>query len=75
MDTRKNFSEESFKEYELEDKVKLSGTEIYTDKADDSVVHVEMDGKSVQEGEPSPDNPVEIHSLNDFDVVSQKSEG
>lgn len=24
---------------------------------------------------PTPDNPIEIHSLNDFDVVSQKSEG
>ena len=75
MDTRKIFSEENFKEYELEDKVKLSGTEIYTDKADDSVVHVEVDGKSYQDGEPTPDYPVEIHSLNDFDVVSQKSEG
>lgn len=53
----------------------LSGTEIYTDKADDSVVHVEIDGKSYQDGAPTPDYPIEIHSLNDFDVVSQKSEG
>lgn len=49
----------------------LSGTEIWTDKADeDAVAHVEVDGKSYQEGVPSPDSPIEIHSLNDFDVVS-----
>ena len=24
---------------------------------------------------PAPDYPIEIHSLNDFDIVSQKSEG
>ena len=49
---------------------RLSGTEIYTDKSDDSVVHIEIDGKSYQDGDPSPDYPIEIHSLNDFDVVS-----
>lgn len=31
----------------------LSGTEIYTDKADDSVVHVEVDGKSYQPTDPN----------------------
>ena len=48
----------------------LSGNEIYTDKADDSVVHVEVDGKSYQDGVPTPDHPIKIHSVNDFDVVS-----
>lgn len=31
----------------------LSGTEIYTEKADDSVVHVEVDGKSYQPTDPN----------------------
>ena len=55
---------------DMDDKVKVSGVEIFTDKADDAVVHVEIDGKSYQDGVPSPDYPIEIHSLNDFDVVS-----
>src|SRR5699024_6816211 len=43
------YDEEAFKGIGLADKTDiLSGTEIYTDKADDdSVVHVEVDGKSV----------------------------
>ena len=53
----------------------LSGEKVYTDKADDdAVVHVEVDGKSYQEDEPNPDNPSEIHSLNDLDVVSSVGE-
>lgn len=56
---------------DMEDKDKVSGTEIFTNKADNSVVHVEVDGKSYRENdEPTPDKPSEIHSLNDFDVVS-----
>ena len=43
------YDEEAFKGIGLADKTEvLSGTEIYTDKADDSVVHVEIDGKSYQ---------------------------
>src|SRR5699024_7111648 len=46
------YDEEAFKGIGLADKTDiLSGTEIYTDKADDdSVVHVEVDGKSVGGG-------------------------
>ena len=69
-------TEEDLKGIGMADRTEiLSGTEIYTDRADDSVVHVEIDGKSYQDGDPTPDYPIEIHSLNDFDVVSQKSEG
>ena len=49
---------------------KITDTEIFFDNADESVVHVEVDGVSVQDGEPTPDYPIEIHSVNDFDVVS-----
>src|SRR5699024_282742 len=43
------YDEEAFKGVGLADKTEiLSGTEIYTDKADDAVVHVEIDGKSYQ---------------------------
>lgn len=57
-----------------EDKTEiLSGTDIYTDKADDSVVHVEIDGKSYQDGTPTPDAPIPIESLNNFDIISQKA--
>ena len=39
---------EAMEEVVAEDKDKVSGTEIYTDKADDAIVHVEIDGKSYQ---------------------------
>lgn len=54
----------------FEDKDEQSGVEIFTDKADNAVVHVGVEGKSIQDGEPTPDYPIEIKSLNDFDVVS-----
>lgn len=47
-----------------------SGEELHFENTYNDFVEVEIDGKSYQEGEPSPDAPVEIHSLNDFDVVS-----
>ena len=49
---------------------KITDTEIFFNNADDSVVHVEIDGTSVQDGEPTPDAPIEVHSLNNFDIVS-----
>ena len=53
------------------DIISKSGQKIFTDQAEDSAVHVEVDGQSYQENdEPTPDNPSEIYSLNDFDVVS-----
>ena len=47
-----------------------SGEELYFENTYNDFVDVEIDGKSVQEGEPTPDYPIEIHSVNDFDVVS-----
>lgn len=55
----------------------LSGTEIYTDKADDSVVHVEIDGKSVGggsgknllKGSPTEDNKLTTAVTTRFDGV------
>ena len=52
------YDEEAFKGIGLADKTDiLSGTEIYTDKADDdSVVHVEVDGKSYQHSKSDSNN-------------------
>ena len=48
-----------------------SGQELHFDNTYNSSVEVEVDGQSYQESdEPTPDSPIEIHSLNDFDVVS-----
>ena len=47
-----------------------SGKELLFENTYNDFVEVEVDGKSYQGGEPSPDYPIEIHSLNDFDVVS-----
>src|SRR5699024_9511344 len=54
------YDEEAFKGIGLADKTDiLSGTEIYTDKADDdSVVHVEIDGKSYQHVNPNARNMI-----------------
>lgn len=52
-----------------------SSQEVNFENTYKDAVRVGVDGKSVQDGEPTPDYPVEIHSLNDFNVVSQKSEG
>ena len=52
-----------------------SGEELYFENTYNDFLDVEIDGKTVQEGDPSPDYPVDFHSVNDFDVVSQKSEG
>lgn len=49
---------------------KKSGQELHFDNTYNSHVHVKVDGQSYQHAEPTPDNPSEIHSLNDFDVVS-----
>lgn len=63
---------ENFGELAFADKTDLlSGNPIWTDKADENgIVHVGVDGLSIQDGMPTPDNPIEIVSLNDFDVVS-----
>src|SRR5699024_5402308 len=63
------YDEEAFKGIGLADKTDiLSGTEIYTDKADDdSVVHVEVDGKSVLQA-PVGEGRSEEHSLNSSHV-------
>lgn len=34
------------------------------------LLHVGVDGLSIQDGIPTPDNPIEIQSLNDFEIVS-----
>ena len=65
---------EEIGEVSLRDKTEvLQGTEIYTDKSDGAVVHVDVDGVSVQDGEPTPDYPIPIESLNNFDIVSSVS--
>src|SRR5699024_3022347 len=38
-------------------------------------ISVRSDSYAYEPPAPTPDYPIEIHSLNDFDVVSQKSEG
>lgn len=51
------YDEEAFKGVGLADKTELlSGTEIYTDKADNSVVHVEIDGESYQHAKENSKN-------------------
>ena len=47
-----------------------SGQELHFDNTYNSHVEVEVDGQSYQHAEPTPDYPIEIHSLNNFDVVS-----
>ena len=47
-----------------------SGQELHFDNTYKSLVQVEVDGRSYQHAEPTPDYPIEIESVNDFDVVS-----
>ena len=50
----------------------LIGEEVYTEKADNAVAYVEMDGKSIQKEVPAPDAPSEILSPKDIDIVSSR---
>ena len=47
-----------------------SGQELHFDNTYNSHVEVEVDGQSYQHAAPTPDYPIEIQSVNDFDVVS-----
>lgn len=54
----------------LEDKDVQHGNPIFTDKADNAVVHINIDGVGKQNGVPSPWYNSEIRNLNSFDLIS-----
>lgn len=54
----------------LEDKDVQHGNPIFTDKADNAVVHINIDGVGKQNGVPSPWSNLEIKNLDSFDLIS-----
>jgi hypothetical protein len=51
------------------------GTSIdLTDSADSRVRSIELEGNSVQDGEPTPDNPIPINSAGDNGTITEKIE-